>query len=113
MPAKPLGRERKRLAFFVIAIGLGTFFLPMVILNPPLLDRAQLIGLRDDHQVIKTILPRILLEERFYAFSTASSSSKVAAVVKLSTPKTTSASARFPCDGLGLGIQLHRTRSAR
>jgi len=41
MPAKPLGRERKRLAFFVIAIGLGTFFLPMVILNPPLLDRAQ------------------------------------------------------------------------
>src|SRR5215469_16946145 len=41
MPAKPLGRERKRLAFFVIAIGLGTFFLPMVILNPPLLNGAQ------------------------------------------------------------------------
>jgi hypothetical protein len=41
LPATRLGRERKRLASFVIAIGLGTFFLPIVILNPPLLNRAQ------------------------------------------------------------------------
>ncbi len=41
LPETPLGTERKRLALVVILVGLATFLLPMVILNPPLQGRAQ------------------------------------------------------------------------
>jgi hypothetical protein len=38
---QPLGEERKRFALLVIAIGLCTSGLPMVTLNPPLLNRTE------------------------------------------------------------------------
>jgi len=38
---RPFGKNRRRLAFLVCALGVYTFFLPMVILNPPLLGRTE------------------------------------------------------------------------
>jgi hypothetical protein len=35
LPAKPLGKQRKQIIVSLSAIGLWTFFLPMVILEPP------------------------------------------------------------------------------
>jgi hypothetical protein len=35
------GKERKRLAVWVIAIGITTFFLPMVVVDPPVLNRTE------------------------------------------------------------------------
>lgn len=40
-PAKPLGEKRKQLALLVIAIGICTFFMPMVILDPPVMNRTE------------------------------------------------------------------------
>ncbi len=37
----PLGKRRKRLALLVLALGIGTFFLPMVVVDPPILNRAE------------------------------------------------------------------------
>ena len=41
VPSKPFGGEPKRLALFVVAVGLCTFLLPLVILNPPFMNRSQ------------------------------------------------------------------------
>jgi hypothetical protein len=41
LPAKPLGGPRKRFALVVIALGVVTFVLPMVNVDPPVLNRAQ------------------------------------------------------------------------
>jgi hypothetical protein len=40
LQVKPLGGPRKRFAFALIIVGLMTFFLPIVTLDPPLLNRA-------------------------------------------------------------------------
>lgn len=37
----PLGRERKKIGLLIIIVGLLTFFLPIVRLNPPLMNRSQ------------------------------------------------------------------------
>ncbi|HEU0049861.1 MAG TPA: hypothetical protein VFQ43_19895 [Nitrososphaera sp.] len=36
-PIKPLGKNRRRLVLLVIAIGIYTFFAPMVVIEPALL----------------------------------------------------------------------------
>ena len=41
LPAKPLGGPRKRFALAVIALGIVTFVLPIVNVDPPVLNRAQ------------------------------------------------------------------------
>ena len=41
LPAKPLGGPRKRIALGIITLGVVTFVLPMVTLDPPVLNRAQ------------------------------------------------------------------------
>ena len=41
LPGKPLGGPRKRLALGVITLGVVTFVLPIVNLDPPVLNRAQ------------------------------------------------------------------------
>lgn len=41
IPQEPLGRRRKRLCLSVIAFGLCTFFLPMVILHPAVMGRTE------------------------------------------------------------------------
>jgi len=38
---RPLGKRRKQLALLVIAIGIYTFFVPMVVLDPPVLNRTE------------------------------------------------------------------------
>jgi hypothetical protein len=41
IPLKPLGNARRRYALFVIALGLSILFLPMVILDSPVVKRTQ------------------------------------------------------------------------
>src|SRR5262249_37778206 len=38
-PKKPLGQLRKRLCFFLILLGICTFFLPIIFLDSPVLNR--------------------------------------------------------------------------
>ena len=38
---EPLGKNRKRLALLMIAIGIYTFFAPMVVVDPPILNRTE------------------------------------------------------------------------
>jgi hypothetical protein len=56
MQLKPLGNARKRYAIFVIAVGLSTFFLPMVI-HSPVLGRTQWRPLDIAHSVFQGSLP--------------------------------------------------------
>lgn len=56
-PMKALGEERKLLALLVIAIGVCTFFLPMVSLKPPLLNRTEWSALNIVSHVYERKLP--------------------------------------------------------
>jgi hypothetical protein len=56
-PMKPLGKRRKWLALLVIAIGICTFFLPMVILDTPLLNRTEWSALNIVSKVYEHKLP--------------------------------------------------------
>jgi hypothetical protein len=56
-PMQPLGEKRKRLALLVIAIGIYTFFVPMVVLDPPLLNRTEWSALNISSNVYERTLP--------------------------------------------------------
>jgi len=53
----PLGKERKRLAILVIALGITTFFLPMVVVDPPVLNRTEWSPLHIAAGVLSRQLP--------------------------------------------------------
>src|SRR5216683_6375172 len=44
-PLKPLEQTRKQFSLLVIAIGMSTFFVPLVTLNPAVMNRTQLSAL--------------------------------------------------------------------
>lgn len=57
MDAKPLSETGKRIALYVIGVGIGTFFVPMVVLDPPVLNRAQWSPLQIALSVYERKLP--------------------------------------------------------
>lgn len=56
-PMTPLGRRRRQLASLVIAIGLYTFFVPLVTIDPPVLGRTQWSALNIASEIYRRKLP--------------------------------------------------------
>ena len=57
LPTKPLGEERKRLACVLISLGICSSFLPIVILDPPVLNRTEWSALNVASKVYEGKLP--------------------------------------------------------
>jgi len=56
-PKKPLGELRKRFCFLLISLGVCTFFLPMIILDSPVLNRTEWSALNIASKVYEGKLP--------------------------------------------------------
>ncbi len=56
-PKKPLGELRKRFCFLLISLGVCTFFLPMIILDSPVLNRTEWSALAIVSKVFEGKLP--------------------------------------------------------
>jgi hypothetical protein len=54
---RPLGKRRKQLALLVIAIGIYTFLVPMVVLDPPVLNRTEWSALNIASNIYERQLP--------------------------------------------------------
>ncbi len=57
LPTRPLGEERKWFACVLISLGICSFFLPMVILDPPVLNRTEWSALNVASKVYEGKLP--------------------------------------------------------
>jgi hypothetical protein len=60
--ARPLGRRRRALALVVIGIGLVTFFIPLIAINPPVLETTRWSAFRTVYLMYEGRLPEPVCE---------------------------------------------------